>query len=289
MSSPHSGRSPVWPGGPSLNGPHAVGAFALCPQLHAFSHELHLRPVIPKPRPYVGTLIHAGVAYRYAAMLPKRPEWFVYADGYEAIRELGANRPQLRDLALAVFEAYERHWAVDSYEPVLVEHQFVVPFEHGLYSARTDLLAVDHSDGQLTLVDHKFPGVLKPNYGANFGSDRQMLTGLAIAQANGYNVSKVVINAGSQQMPDPVFGRFEIRINPEFYSRLGQDTAYYIQLQALTKQQFPDPMNRPRNTEACLSKVYGPCDYYDLCRGNDGLHSFAVPDEYKHGRLKEGT
>jgi hypothetical protein len=288
MSSPHSGQSAVWPGGPSLNGPHAVGAFALCPQLHGFAHEMHLRPIIEKPRPFVGTLIHAGLAYRYGAMLPQKPEWLVYKDGYEAISVLGEHRPELRDLALYVFEAYERTYANNVWEPVLVEHQFIMPFEHGLYSARTDLLAIEWPAKEYVLIDHKFPGKLKSNYGNNFGSDRQMLTGLAMAHANGYPVSRVVINAGSQEMPNPIFARFDIKINQQFYDRLGLDTAHYIKMQQETFAAFPDPMNRPRNSEACLSKVYGICDYYGLCTGADGMHSFKVPDEYKHGRRAQG-
>lgn len=287
MSSPHRDTSNVWPGGPSLNGPHAVGSFALCPQLHAFAHELHLRPVIERQATAVGTLVHAALAYRYAAPLNPRPEWFVYKDGYEAIRKL-ASRDDFADLALHVFAAYEEHYARvgDPWTPVLVEHQFVVDFAHGKYSARTDLLAIEN--GEYVLIDHKILGKISDSLRGQYAADRQMMTGLAIARASGYDVKRVVINAANKDRPVPSFRRYDIPINHTAFASLGRDTAYYVALQAAVRNQFPNPYDRPRNWDACTRK-YGQCDYFGLCTGTDDLNSFHVPAEHLQGRLTRGT
>jgi hypothetical protein len=221
-------------------------------------------------------------------MLPERPSWFVYADVYEAIRVLGEARPDFRDLALHVFAAYEEYYKVNTWTPVLVEHQFVVQFEGGPYSARTDLLAIEN--GEYVLIDHKILGKLTPTVGARYATDRQMLTGLAIARASGYDVRRVVINAGTREMPYPSFRRFDVPINHEAFNRLGADTEYYIKQQAYVRQLYPDPMNRPRNFDACMTKFNdGFCEYYGLCFGGASVDQFIVPADYVHGRLKGGT
>lgn len=289
MSAPHRDiPNVIWPGGLSLNGPHAVGSFALCPQLHGFAHEMHLRAVVESEATAVGTLVHAGLAYRYAAALNPRPDWYVYADGYDAIKRLAKN-PDFADLALRVFAGYEEHWARvgDPWQPVLVEHQFVVQFPSGLYSARTDLLALEY--GEFVLIDHKTCRKLSDSIRGQYAADRQMLTGLAIARASGYDVKRVVINALTKERPFPNFARYEIPLNHVAFSTLGRDTEYYIRQQAAVRAEFPDPMNRPRNWDACVRK-YGVCDYFGLCTGASGAeHEFHVPAEYLASRQKAGT
>lgn len=287
MSSPRRDSSIVWPGGSSLNGPHAVGAFALCRQLHAYAHVLHLRPMLKKQSTEVGNLIHAGLAYRYGAMLPEKPDWYVYTDGYEAISTLGARYPNYMETALTIFDAYQRYYAVNVWTPVAVEHQFVVQFEHGPYSCRTDLLAIE--DGRYVIVDHKSVGKIAANTGQRYATDYQMLTNLAITRALGYPVERVVINAMSREMPNPAFARFDVPINEVFYNRLGVDTAYYISEMRRIEKEFPDPRSRPRNPDACVSKVYGICDFHGLCSGTQDEVEFEVPENYTHGRQVRGT
>lgn len=287
MSSPRRDKPVVWPGGPSLQGPHRVGAFAMCPQLEAWSQELHLRPILEKPATFIGTLVHAGLAYRYAAQLAQRPEWFVYKDGYEAINMLGATQPDMRDCALNMFAAYEEKYRNDSWRAVLVEHQFVVHFPNGEpYSARTDLLVWD--DGEYVLVDHKSVGKLSGTIRGKYSTDRQMMTGLALSRACGYDVRHIVINALTREMPFPNFKRYYIDVNPAAYASLGRDTLYTLDRMAEVRRQFPNPADRPRNWDACLTK-WGFCDYFGLCTGTGGMHDFHVPEEYKDGRQKKGT
>lgn len=150
----------IWPGGPSSQGPHRVEAFATCPQLEAFSHDLHLRPSIEKDALMIGTLVHVGTAYRYGLMLSPRPDWLVYPDARTAIWTLGwgSGRGDAAAEALRIFDAYEAFYKVNVWRPLLVEHQFKVEMEGEPYTARIDLLAVDEY-GQVALIDHKcLPG-----------------------------------------------------------------------------------------------------------------------------------
>jgi hypothetical protein len=258
----------VFPGGASKQGPHRVGAFAICPQLEAFSQDLRLRPSIEKDAPLIGTLVHAGLAYRYAAMMPERPSWFVYPDGRWAIWILGqsSGRMDAAAEALRVFDAYEACYTVNVWQPLLVEYQFEVEMEGEPYTCRTDLLAIEN--GEVCLIDHKTQKKLSARTASEYRADRQMLTGLALARSAGYDVRRVIINAMSKEFP-PRFGRFDVPVSAEAYGRLGADTRYYLRQMRETRQAYPDPMNRPRNLDSCVRK-YGICDFWPVC--TDGIH-----------------
>lgn len=291
MSSPRRDFSVVWPGGPSWQGPHRVGSFALCPQQEAFAHDLHLRPVIEKLPSAVGTLLHAGLAYRYASILPKRPPWYVYNSPQEAINVLAKNEEH-RDLALKMMAAYEVRYAKNTWTPVYVEEQLAVRFPNGEpYTARVDLIAWEGRD--LCLIDHKSVGEITTSIGYRYRADRQMLTGLAIARRNNLPITKVIINAISRKTTDKNGNeighqckRFDIAINPVGYERIERDTLYWLEAMKQIRAARPDPYDRPRNWEACTSREYGPCDFYGLCTGEGSMSDYHVPEEYLKGRLK---
>jgi hypothetical protein len=283
MPDTHLGRQntgAVWPGGASKQGPHRVGAFSICPQLEAFGYELNLRPSIEKEATKIGTLVHVGLAYRYGTQLATahKPSWLVYQDGRYAIWICGQDRPDLAQEALRIYDAYCAHWdpliasgVAPAFRPLLIEHQFEVGFtmpdgSSEPYTARIDLLAevVLPTGREVWLIDHKTGSKLTNHTGTSYRADRQMLTGLALCRAHGFNVNRVIINAMSREYPQPRFARFEVPISHEAYSRLGADTAYVLQQMNDVRKRYPDPNNRPRSWDSCLRK-YGRCDFWDVC------------------------
>lgn len=270
----HTGQTDgvIWPGGPSKQGPHRIESFAICPQLESYGNDLRLRLTDEKPATAIGTLVHVGLAYRYAAMLPfeRWPSWLVYRDpatGYPdpllAIASCGYETPGYAAEAARIFTWYQHFYSINVWTPVLVEHQFEVTFPNGEpYTARTDLLAIEA--GEYVLIDHKTVPRLSKSIGRDYRTDRQMLTGLMLARAAGYDVKRVIINACSKEQPVPQFGRYDVPISPIAYERLALDTNYYLERLQAVRQTHPDPWNRPRNTGSCVRK-YGRCDYYPLC------------------------
>lgn len=288
MSSPHLDRPDevITPGGLSIQGPHRVEAFERCPQLESFAHELHLRPVMARRGPGIGILVHDGLAYHYAYMLPveQRPAWLVYENGFEMMRKRGKALfyPQeYIDVACLTYESYQKHYRTDNLYPIIIEHQFLVHFPNGEpYSCRTDLLAhCDYSTPGycLAVVDHK-TGAQMGNEGAKYSIDRQMASNIALARACGYDVRKVIINFLTTKTPFKC-ERFEVPINPYAYARLGDDTQYWLDRMKAIRLTHPDPMNRPRARTACVHGKFGPCDYMDLCWRGGNINQFTVPAE----------
>jgi hypothetical protein len=288
MPDAHLGRvnnGAIFPGGASLQGPHRIGSFCLCPQLEAFSQELFLRPIVEKDATKIGTLVHVGLAYRGGALLPQKPAWLVYRDGREAIWTCGADAPELATVALYIFDHYQQRYLVNTWQPLLVEHQLVVTLEGEPYSARLDLLALDLETNEIILVDFKTKGYIKRETGYEYRADRQMLTQLALCRFYGYDVKRVVIDAMTRPKPNkmgfydlegfvPKFSRFDVPISHLAYGRLWDDTVWALRNMKAVRAAYPDPMNRPRVWESCL-RSYGACDFQPLCtEGPDKLVDF---------------
>lgn len=280
MADTHRMDSIVWPGGASLQGPHRVGAFATCPQLEGFGYQMKLRSLYEKPATAIGTLVHVGLAYRYAMMMPRNewPAWLVYPDPRTALWTCGQNNPHAALEALRVFDAYEAHYPVNIWKPLLVEHQFVVEMEGEPYSARIDLLALDCQTNEICLIDHKTQSRLSPKTASDYRADRQMLTGLALSRSAGYDVRRVIINALSKEIP-PRFGRFDVPVSEAAYMHFGDDTRHVLRQMKDVRERYPDPANRPRNWDACVRK-YGQCEYWNLCVGGmQHLEEFRVKED----------
>ncbi len=198
-----------------------IEAFSICAQYHGLAYDAGLKAADEKPARAVGTLVHVGLAYRYGALLPVRPEWMVYPtpaapDPREALWTVGQDNIEAKTEALRVFDAYQANYPIEAniWEPVLVEHQFeaVLQIPGGppeRYTLRIDLLAEDVQTGELILADHKTAYKITKNVGTGYRTDREMITALAMCRAHGYDVKRVVINAMTKENPQPRFGRFD--------------------------------------------------------------------------------
>lgn len=146
-----------------------IEAFSICAQYHGLAYDAGLKAADEKPARAIGTLIHVGLAYRYGALLPQRPEWMVYPtpgapDPRHALWTIAQGNVEAAEEALRVFDAYQANYPTSIWKPVLVEHQFevILPIPGGpdeRYTLRIDLLAYDVLTGELCLIDHKcLPG-----------------------------------------------------------------------------------------------------------------------------------
>lgn len=254
----------------------SLGAFLICPQYHGFGYEMGLRPVEDKEALILGSLVHVGLAYHYGLRMNPRPEWMVYPtpvdpDPRVALWTCGQDNLDIAQKALNLFDEYVAFYNVPTLQPILIEHQFDsildidgVPEK---YTLRIDLLATDTTTNELVLVDHKSVYKFSKWTGVDYRTDREMLTGLALCRAYGYDVKRVIINGmqkGTKENPKPRFQRFDVPVSEDAYNRLGGDIMHGIRMMRLTKQAYPDPTNRPRTSESCVRK-FGRCQYYPVC------------------------
>ena len=259
----------------------ALGAFSVCPQLHGFGYDLGLRPGEDKDALVLGTLIHVGLAYRYAMRMNPRPEWLVYPskeapDPRHAIWTIGQDRHDMAAEALRIFDAYQAYYTIPRFWPLVVEEKFetVIPVD-GVptrYTLRLDMLAYDVWAGnEIVYVDHKSTFKLSKWVGRDYRADREMITALALARLYGYDVKRVIINAMTKVKDidgGPKFERYDVPISQGVFARIGEETAYWIRQMRAVKAQYPDPTNRPRVYESCMRK-YGRCDFYPICADGD--------------------
>lgn len=283
-------RSPEVPGlariirpgsrmGPKPTGPQMhrtacseAGAFAVCKQLHGFGYQMGLKASDEKPARKIGSLVHVALAYRYAALLPERPDWMVYPNPRDALWTCAQGDIEAATIALNVFDHYQAHYPIaqNYWRPVLVEHQFEFLLDvDGVperYTLRGDLLAEDVRDGTLCYVDHKSIYKITNNVGLSYRFDREMLTALWLCRSAGYPVQRVVINAMSKGFKGqpPQFGRFDVPVSGEAYTHIYEDTVHTIREMRAIQISHPDPARRPRTPESCLRK-YGVCDMWPIC------------------------
>lgn len=265
----------------------SLGAFAICPQYHAFAYEMGLQPTARKEALIFGGLSHVGYAYRYGMRMNPRPEWLVYPspqapNARDAIWTIGESDRDIAEKVLRVFDAYEAYYHTPTLQPVLVEQQlealFVVDGQQMRYTLRIDLLAYDHGQdggGALSLYDHKTAYKLTKWIGQDYRADREMLTGLALCRLAGYDVQRVVINAiqkGTKEKPEPQFQRYPVPISETAYARIGAETEFWLRRMKEIRVTHPNPENRPRSYESCVRK-YGRCDFYPVCA--DGPQNLA--------------
>ena len=255
----------------------SLEAFSICPQYHAFAYDMGLRPTEDKEALVLGGLIHVGLAYHYGMRMNPRPAWMVYptpeAPSYrDAIWTIGFANLDIAEKALRIVDAYVAHYSAPTLMPLLIEHQFGVEIPVGTlpekYTLRIDMLAQDWAaSGEVVLLDHKSAYKLTKWVGHDYRADREMLTGLALCRAHGYDVKRVVINAiqkGTKENPTPAFQRYDVPISETAYARIGAETAYWIQRMREVRQSHPDPENRPRAYASCVRK-YGRCQFYPVC------------------------
>lgn len=255
-----------------------LGAFCTCPQLHGLGYEMGLKAADEKPARKIGTLVHVGLAYRYGALLPQKPDWMVYPDPRTALWTVADGDIEAGTEALRIFDEYQKFYPIEQnyWKPLLVEHQFEIIIDIDgtpeKYTLRIDLLAEDMRDGALVVVDHKSAFKLTKNVGYSYRADREMLTALAMCHANGYQPNRIVINAMTKERPEPKFGRYDVPLSTEAFSRLGADTVHWIRQIRAMRQSHPDPTSRPRAYEQCVRK-YGVCDMWPIC--SDGPQRLA--------------
>jgi hypothetical protein len=274
-------------GGSSKRGPHRLASTA-CERLWTLRTVYGLITKYDPPNRLQGTLIHTCLAYHYASLMAKPPDWFHKKSLSDALEDDGEGHPELVRVAKEVYEAFKHRFAGDTWKPVFVEEEFEATIgeldpggpdstlDSEIVTCRTDL--VIESNGDLWIVDHKSTG------GGYGGKDRldpwkddgewkmnwQVLMNLHILRAPS-NVKKLggrmirgFVIQRVKQRPPYDFDRNLISVPALAYQAVPRAAREYVAKERsimgkIARGETPTP-----NFSSCWGR-YGKCDYHDLC------------------------
>lgn len=145
--------------GPSARGGHRLVTANLCAQKYSYVYNLGLEPAEPNEYFTLGTLVHVGLAARYARMRNRQrgldPD--EYADPVTAVSVVAARLgpPAMSQLhwALDAVTEYEAHYGDEDFRVEYVEEEFRATVAGHLYTMRFDLVVSRR--GRFRVFDHK--------------------------------------------------------------------------------------------------------------------------------------
>ena len=253
----------------------------LCPQKYAYSYAMGEKRREPKSAPFLGTLVHQGLAHLYLHMgLLQRGKHG--GGGYERWSKAVARHatesdegklftpPQQEELAshaLKILRAYVNQYAdadMQQLEILKVEHEIKVQIDGELYTQRADLIVRSRRDKKVYIWDHKTAG----GFGLSYGAQQYTLSGQILGldylgtELYGADFGGVLLNMISTKRND--FERVFAGAAPDSRKRW-LDTLRYARerIKALSDR---DPLDYPRTLDPTVCYAYGGCDYFDQCR-----------------------
>lgn len=262
--------------GASSRGYHYYVDWMLCPQLHAYRHLLHLRPLREKPERAIGTIAHLGIVALYAGE----------ADPIGVIEAAPRRLLPGLDLGRQIVQAYmERHAAMrpqDRPRVLAVETEFKAMADGTLITFRGD--RVEARSGAACNIDVKTwgPPPNVNNIRAEFEMDGQIITQHMIARAAfpavfGLPYGGTIIEAIPKSFP---FKPIQVAMPSALLDHLVPPhreslvtAAKEIETAAVSGR---DPMKYRRNHTACKTR-WGPCEFRAICmRGESALDDYQV-------------
>ena len=268
--------------GPSRRGWHRLQTVLQCPRKYAIYTRDKAQPrPTTAPALIKGTLLHIGLAHRYA--LIQDPDADVY-EPLKAVEGMAAKQPNPEvwaehvPLVQETLLQYDVRWGHEQWEVKAVERELVAHIEDKergevyLYTQRADLVVLNPLTGLWYIVDHK-TSVRPPSSSAKAYS----LSG----QFRGYNMfgrgllgfknfGGVVLNMlqwpGAKKPAE--FARLELSPAP-FADKTFQQTIIHAErtIRDLTKLYTDtDALAWPgvHHEHACWTR-YGPCKHHKTC------------------------
>lgn len=268
--------------GQSSVGWHRHGTVLLCPQKYAYSYVLAKKRSTAKPAPFLGTLVHLGLAHLYLWMgLVQRGKRAPYVRWREAIEthavasEEGKlfSPPQQIELAakaLAIVDKYSQTYAesdTKQLEILKVEHEIRTQIDGELYTQRADLIVRSVRDDKVFIWDHKTAG----GFGLSYGAAQYTLSGQILgldylgAELYGSNFGGVLLNMIGTKRPGD-FERVYAAAAPDSRARWIESLRHARKMIKHFEKKNLDVMQYPRVLDPTVCYAYGGCDYYDACR-----------------------
>ena len=268
----NAGRSPfVW---------HRIQSFMQCPTkyYHSYiskeSHRTVNRSLI------VGSLLHTGMAHRYAIMSYKEDhDLFSPIDAMkEQARQEGELWIEQLPKVLDVYERYTQDADVKLWESnievLFVEDVFRMNIENYELTLRADLVIRDRTDGKVYFVDHKTSSYVREQTTQGYESSGQFIAYQVLGeqlwqdQFGGLVINYLQHGGFVAKTPTVKFLRVDVQRSQSHMDAFVPSVYFYRRLieqyQDKPLKQFP----RVQTEFTCMHK-YGSCDHYAKCFNNN--------------------
>lgn len=255
--------------GQSTRGFHRLSMYQECPQKFAYSNILNLKPKKSGFELGLGTLVHIGLAHRYAIQMGQDElDPIVAMEQYAQENFMTGVLGSAKDL----YVAYDKRWTQEDFVAVDVEREFRINVAEELYTQRVDLVA--KMDGKIIFIDHKTYGKYKSKW-----ETRGQFMGLMVLGRNlvpeTYNVpfGGIWVNEICTMKNRVAFDRKKvdtpISVSDAFVYNIKRS---YEEIKLLEEK---DPWAYPKNFSACEGKYGRGCEYMSLCtKGKFALEEY---------------
>jgi hypothetical protein len=269
--------------GQSPFGWHRIQAFMQCPTkyYHSYISEEHTRTVSPSL--IVGSLLHTGMAHRYAIMSYNGEDHDLF-DPVSAMKEQARQEGELWIEQLPkVLDVYERY-TKDKYvqlwelgvEVLYIEDVFTMTIEGYDLTLRADLVIKDKNDGKIYFVDHKTSSYVQKTTTQGYQSSGQFIAYQVLGeQLWGDDFGGLLINylqhgGFRAKTPTVKFIREKTKRSQQHMDAFAPSVLFYRRLIEMYQDKPLKHFPRVQTEFTCMHK-YGACDHYDKCFNNNKL------------------
>ena len=250
------------PGSSGEYGWHTLADWLTCPRLAALKRANGRDE--PSEAQLVGTMVHVGLAHRYALM--QGQDVYQPADAVERFARKTPDATSHVYTTQAALASYAAHYGPEAdIETLAVEKVFRMKIMGCAYTQRLDL--VYKRRGKVYIVDHKKTYAILPKVTRGYGLSGQMVGASLYGQKKwGEKFGGVLLNFVRLAKGDNNYEFKRLPVAPFPYAVRSFSKTVVLAHEMLDRYKDADPYDVPGVfTEACYGK-YGPCQFYDICR-----------------------
>lgn len=265
--------------GQSPFGWHRMQAFMQCPTkyYHSYISEEHVRT--PSPSLILGSLLHTGLAHRYAIMgAEQREEEHDLYDPSDAIRKQAKEEGEVWQSQLEkVFSVYNqyieseyiRFWESDCII-LFVEDIFTLTIDGYDLTLRADLVVQSKTSGLIYFVDHKTSSYIREATTKGYQSSGQFIAYQVLGERlwgkkfGGLLINYLQHGGFTAKKPRIAFKHVNVKRSQSHIDAFASSILFYRKLIEYYQDKDLKHFPRVQSEFTCIHK-YGTCDHYDKC------------------------
>jgi hypothetical protein len=264
--------------GQSPFGFHRLLSFMQCPTKYYRSYVSDEdRPKTDSPSLIIGSLVHTGLAHRYALIKASQDgQSSDLFDPVSAMREQANTESgewlNWIEKAERVYSQYDSAESTKEFESnikvVAVEEVYEIKIEQFTLTFRADL--VIEKDGLVYFVDHKTCAYIKSVSTDGYQASGQFLAYISYGRQGFENFGGMLLNyiaTGGQRSEKFDTAILEVQASEDHLSNFGNSVYFYFKMINALDGKAGKFYPRVQSEFTCTHK-YGKCQYYDRCFGS---------------------